>query len=283
MKKTPYQTVQLFATCLVDAFSPDVGMAVVDILEEQGLTVEFPVNQTCCGQPAFNGGFWEDARAMARQTLDVLSATEGPIVIPSGSCTDMIVNHYAELLADEPEYAAKIEDVTSRSYEFTQFLVDELGVTDVGAAHKGRLTYHSSCHGLRGLGISKQPKALLANVEQAEMLELPGEETCCGFGGLFAVKMSDISGAMLQDKLDNIESTGADVVVGVDASCLMHIAGGLQKRGSKVQVKHIAEIIRMRDEGRRMKHLAGSLSHLPTRSPARSNLCQYRAKLSTNV
>ncbi len=249
MKKTPRQTVQLFATCLVDAFYPDVGMAVVDVLEEQGLTVEFPANQTCCGQPAFNGGFWEDARAMARQTLDVLSATKGPIVIPSGSCTDMIVNHYAELLADEPEYAAKIEDVTGRSYEFTQFLVDELGVTDTGAANKGRFTYHSSCHGLRGLGISKQPKALLENVEQAEIVDLPGEETCCGFGGLFAVKMSDISGAMLQDKLDNIKSTGADVVVGVDASCLMHIAGGLQKRGSKVQVKHIAEVIRMKDEG----------------------------------
>ncbi|HEY85052.1 MAG TPA: (Fe-S)-binding protein, partial [Chloroflexi bacterium] len=195
MNKTPCQSVQLFATCLIDAFSPDVGMAVVDILEAQGLTVEFPVNQTCCGQPAFNGGFWEDARAMARQTLDVLSATEGPVVIPSGSCADMIVNHYAELLANEPEYAAKIEDVTSRSYEFTQFLVDELGVRDVGATRKGRLTYHSSCHGLRGLGISKQPKTLLANVDQSEIIELPDEETCCGFGGLFAVKMSDISGA----------------------------------------------------------------------------------------
>ena len=249
MSKAPYQTVQLFATCLVDAFKPGVGMAVVDILEEQGLTVEFPANQTCCGQPAFNGGFWEDARAMARQTLDVLSATKGPIIIPSGSCTDMIVNHYAELLAGEPEYAAKIEDVTSRSYEFTQFLVDELGVTDTGAAYQGRLTYHSSCHGLRGLGISKQPKTLLANVDQAEIVPLPGEETCCGFGGLFAVKMSDISGAMLQDKLDNIESTNADVVVGADVSCLMHIAGGLKKRGSKVQVKHVAEIIRRKDKG----------------------------------
>jgi len=244
------QNVQLFVTCLVDAFYPDVGMSVVDILEEQGLTVEFPFDQTCCGQPAFNGGFWEDARAMARHTLDVLSATTGPIVIPSGSCADMIVNHYAKLLAGDTRYTAKIENVTSRTYEFTQFLVDKLGVTDTGTAYNGRVTYHSSCHGLRGLGIERQPKSLLSNIDEATLVDLPGEKSCCGFGGLFAVKMSHISGAMLADKLDNIESTVADVVVGPDVSCLMHIAGGLQKRGSRVQVKHVAEILRrQKDEG----------------------------------
>jgi L-lactate dehydrogenase complex protein LldE len=241
--QTEIKSVQLFVTCLVDQFFPDVGFAVVEILEELGLTVDFPQGQTCCGQPAFNGGFWDDARAMARHTIDILSQSDAPVVIPSGSCADMIVHHYPEILAGDPTYAAKANEVAGRTYEFTQFLVDVLGVSELRARATGCLTYHASCHGLRGLGLKEQPQRLLANVAGAEQKELPGAEECCGFGGLFAVKMGDISAAILQRKLNNIAATGADTVVGTDVSCLMHIAGGLHRRGSKVQVKHLAEVL----------------------------------------
>lgn len=247
-KNTPPQqpeikTVQLFVTCLVDNFFPDVGFAVVELLERLGLTVEFPQAQTCCGQPAFNGGFWDDARAMARHTIDVLSRSSAPIVVPSGSCAEMIIHHYPEILAGDPAYAAKASEVAGRTYEFTQFLIDVLGVTDLQARASGCLTYHASCHGLRGLGLRNQPRQLLSHVEGIELKELPEAEACCGFGGLFAIKMGDISGAILQRKLDNIEASGADTVVGGDVSCLMHIAGGLRRRGSRVRVKHVAEVL----------------------------------------
>jgi L-lactate dehydrogenase complex protein LldE len=237
------KTVQLFVTCLVDNFYPNVGFAVVEILEDLGLEVEFPRAQTCCGQPAFNGGFWDDARAMARYTINVLSQSDAPIVVPSGSCADMIIHHYPEILAGDITYAAKARNVAQRTYEFSQFVVDVLGVTNLHAHATGCLTYHASCHGLRGLGIKEQPRQLLDQLEGIEFKELPEAEVCCGFGGLFAVKMGDISGAILQRKLDRIESTEADAVVGGDVSCLMHIAGGLRRRGSRVQVKHLAEVL----------------------------------------
>ena len=240
---TDIKTVQLFVTCLVDQFFPDVGFATVDILERLGLTVEFPQKQTCCGQPAFNGGFWDDARAMARYTVDLLSRSDAPIVLPSGSCADMIIHHYPEILAGDPAYAAKAKDVASRTYELTQFLVDVLGVSDLQISCKAKVAYHASCHGLRGLGVKAQPHQLLANVAGLEQTELTGAEECCGFGGLFAVKMGDISGAILAKKLDNIEASGAEIIVGTDVSCLMNIAGGLHRRGSRVQVKHLAEIL----------------------------------------
>ena len=241
---THIKTVQLFVTCLVDKFFPDTGFAVVDILEELGLTVEFPLDQTCCGQPAFNAGFWDDTGAMARYTIDILSQSNAPVVIPSGSCGDMIIHHYVELLADDPIYAAKAQALSERTYEFTQFLVDVLGVTDLKSTATDCVAYHASCHGLRGLGLKNQPQQLLDQVEGIEQKALAGREECCGFGGLFAVKMSQISGAILQRKLENIEASGAETIVGTDVSCLMHIAGGLQRRGSSIQVKHIADILR---------------------------------------
>lgn len=241
---TDIKTVQLFVTCLVDKFFPDTGFAVVEILEGLGLTVEFPLEQTCCGQPAFNGGFWEDARAMACYTIDILSHSESPVVIPSGSCGDMIIHHYADLLADDPDYADKANALSQRTYEFTQFLIDVLGVTDLQRTASDCIAYHASCHGLRGLGLTSQPQKLLDQVAGLEQKELPAKEECCGFGGLFAIKMSQISGAILQRKLDNIEASGADTIVGTDVSCLMHIAGGLQRRGSSIQVKHIADVLR---------------------------------------
>lgn len=242
MEKTS-QIVNLFVTCLVDSFFPNVGLATAGLLEKQGLTVNVPMKQSCCGQPAFNGGHWEEARPLARHTLDVLSQTQGPIILPSGSCGEMIRHHYHDLLADEPAYVDRLNDVASRTFELTQFLVDELGVTDVGANCNGCATYHPSCHGLRGLNLRTQPQALLNQVEGLNLTELPAAEECCGFGGLFSVKMSDISGAMLKLKLDNIEASGADTVVGGDVSCLMNIAGGLRRRGSDIEVKHIAELL----------------------------------------
>ncbi|MBI1882223.1 MAG: (Fe-S)-binding protein [Chloroflexi bacterium] len=234
---------QLFVTCLVDNFFPDVGFAVVKILEDLGLAVEFPQAQTCCGQPAFNGGLWDDARAMARHTINVLSQSDAPIVVPSGSCAEMLIHHYPEILAGDMTYATQAKEVAQRTYEISQFLVDILGVADLQAHASGCLTYHASCHGLRGLGLSEQPRQLLGHVKGIELKELPEAEACCGFGGLFAVKMGNISGAILQRKLDNIEATGADTIVGGDVSCLMHIAGGLRRRGSRVRVKHLAEVL----------------------------------------
>ena len=240
---SPPKSVQLFITCLIEAIRPEAGMAVVAVLERLGLTVEFPSGQTCCGQPAFNAGGWADARAMARHTLDVLSQSPAPVVVPSGSCADMIVHHYPELLAGDPKYGPLAQSVAARTYEFTQFIVEVLGVADLNAHFDGKIVYHPSCHLLRGLGVTEPPRKLLASVQGAEVADLPGATECCGFGGLFAVKMSDISGAMLKHKLDNIEGTGADTVVGCDVSCLLHIGGGLHRRGSKVEVKHLAEIL----------------------------------------
>lgn len=238
--------VQLFATCLIETLRPEAGMAVVRVLEKLGVTVEFPERQTCCGQPAFNGGAWDDARAMARHTLDVFSA-DAPIVIPSGSCADMLVHHYPELLAGDDKYGPLAEKISARTYEFTQFLVDILGVTDLNAHISERVTYHPSCHLLRGLKIIEPPRELLKHIHGGASVELPNATECCGFGGLFAIKLPEISSAMLDRKLDAIESTNAQMVVGCDVSCLLHIGGGLHRRGDKIETKHLAELL-VRDE-----------------------------------
>ena len=235
--------VQLMVTCLVDSLAPDVGFAVVRILERAGVQVEVPRGQTCCGQPAFNAGSWDDARAMARYTIDVFSRSDAPVVVPSGSCGDMVIHQAAQLLAGDPAYAKPAKALADRTYELTAFLVDVLGITNTGAHFEGRLTYHPACHGLRGLGLSQQPRALVDGIRGAQVCPLPEAETCCGFGGLFALKMADISSALLARKIANIEASGADTVVATDISCLTHIAGGLRRKGSAVQVKHLAEVL----------------------------------------
>jgi L-lactate dehydrogenase complex protein LldE len=233
----------LFATCLVDRFYPRVADAVVSILEREGLEVIVPPDQTCCGQPAFNGGFAGPAAAMARHTIDVLTALPDPVVVPSGSCADMIVNRYPELLRDDPVYAPRAHDLAGRTFELCQFLVDVLAVTLTAAPDGPRLAYHASCHGLRGLGLRGQPRQLLQSVAGSRASDLPDAETCCGFGGLFAVKMGGISAAMLHAKLSAIEASGADAVVATDVSCLMHIGGGLHRGGRPVRTLHIAEVL----------------------------------------
>jgi L-lactate dehydrogenase complex protein LldE len=180
---------------------------------------------------------------MAKHTIDVLSRSEAPVIVPSGSCADMLIHHYPELLASDPVYGPKAKALAARTYEFTQFVVEIMGVTDLGSHFRGKVTYHPSCHLLRGLNSRSAPKQLLAGLKEAEVVDLPDAETCCGFGGLFAVKMSDISGAMLKHKLDNIESAKAQTVVACDVSCLLHIGGGLHRRGSTIETRHLAELL----------------------------------------
>ena len=237
------RAVQLLATCLVDHLYPRVGLAVADVLERAGLEVVVPEGQTCCGQPAFNAGCQDEARAMARHTVDVLTRSDAPVVVPSGSCADMLVHHAPALLAGEPDYGLRAAALAGRTYELTQFLVDVLGQVSCGACARDSMTYHPSCHGLRGLGLRAQPLALLDAVDNMDLRPLPDADTCCGFGGLFSVKMSAISGAMLDRKLDAIAASGASTVVATDVSCLMHIAGGLRRRGSSVGVRHLAEVL----------------------------------------
>lgn len=249
MKENAPRTVQLFVTCLVETLRPEAGMAVVHVLEELGVQVECPRAQTCCGQPAFNAGAWDDARAMGRYTLDVLAQSAAPIVVPSGSCGDMLVHHYPELFAADPVYGPRAEQIAARTYEFSQFLVEVLGVTDLHARFAGRVAYHPSCHLARGMGITTPPRELVSYVQDAEVVELSGANECCGFGGLFAIKMGDISSAMLERKLDAIASAKVQTVVGCDVSCLVHIGGGLHRRGMNVQTKHLAEILASNSKG----------------------------------
>jgi len=236
-------TIQLFITCLVDTFFPNTGEAMVDVLSRLDVGVEFPVDQTCCGQPAFNAGLWPDARKMAEHTIQVFEASQNEIVAPSGSCVGMIRHGYLELFADDPKWLPRAEALAARTYEFTEYLVDVLGVTNVGARWDGLLSYHPSCHLLRGLGVDRQPRALLANVQGATLVELPHAEECCGFGGVFSVEHPEISAEMLQRKISNLEASEAPTLVLADTGCRMHIAGGLNKENKVQRVVHIAEVL----------------------------------------
>ncbi len=234
--------VQLFVTCMVDNLYPDIGEDVVTVLERAGVAIEAPAGQTCCGQPAFNGGFLDEAREMARHFLDVFADTEGPIVSPSGSCAAMVVHHYPELFADDPENLARAQAVAARVREFSQFIVDDLGLNYAGG-RPGRYTYHPSCHLTRELGVRGKAETLLDNIPDAERLPLPDAEACCGFGGLFSVKMPEVSTAMMNHKLETIEESGAETCVVCDVSCMTHLNGGLISQGKQPIVKHLAQIL----------------------------------------
>ena len=237
------ETINLFVTCIIDTLYPEIGEAVVSVLENAGVEVAFPRGQTCCGQPAFNAGLRAQARPMAEHTIAVFENTDGPIVLPSGSCTAMIRHGYRELFADDPQWLARVNDLAERTYEFSEFLVDVLKVVDLGAWYNGKITYHSSCHQLRDLGVNRQPRALLAAVEGAEFVELPHSDECCGFGGVFSIEYPQISTAMLERKISNIDESSAPVVVSCDAGCLTNINGGLHRQGKPQRVVHIAEIL----------------------------------------
>ena len=240
---TVVETAQLFVTCLVDGLHPGVGRATVQLLERLGYAVEFPRDQTCCGQPAFNSGFRREARAMVAHTIRVLDATEGPIVIPSGSCAAMLSKHAMELVADDPELAAGARRVAGRIRELSTFLAEHVDALPPSRIDPCVGTYHHCCHGLRELGIEQQPLDLLDGVEGLELVPLVDADECCGFGGLFSIEMPEVSAAILRTKLRHIQETGADAVIAGDVSCLMHIAGGLHRIGSPIQVRHVAEVL----------------------------------------
>ncbi|GGA28918.1 (Fe-S)-binding protein [Paenibacillus physcomitrellae] len=233
--------VSLFITCLSDAIYPRVGEAMVRLLAKYGVQLDFPDVQTCCGQPAYNSGYWDEARKSAKTVLEAFEDSDF-VVSPSGSCTYM-VHHYAHLFQDDPVYLDKAVKLQEKTYEFTQFLVHVLGITDVGAVFPHKVTYHPSCHGSRLLGIKDEPMQLLNGVSGLQFVPLPFAEDCCGFGGTFAVKMSDISGAMVTEKADHVKETEAEVLVGLDMGCLMNIAGNLRYRGEPVKVMHLAELL----------------------------------------
>jgi L-lactate dehydrogenase complex protein LldE len=238
--------VQLFVTCLVDTFYPETGQAIVNVLSHLGVTVEFPTAQTCCGQPAYNAGLRSAARPLAEQTIKVFEAVPGPVIIPSGSCAVMIKHGYPELFANDPIWLARAQALAARTYEFTEFIVDVLGVVDLGARWSGKLAYHASCHPYRHLGLDRQPQALLAAVQDAEIIPLPAFDDCCGFGGVFSIKHPELSAEMLKRKIANLDLCAAPTLVVTEAGCRMHIAGGLSKQKMPQRVIHIAEVLNNR-------------------------------------
>ena len=241
----PKPRASIFITCLVDQFYPEVGEAMVKVLREQGVSLSFPRAQTCCGQPAFNAGYQSDARDLAKRFISIFD-DDSYVVAPSGSCTSMVRVFYPDLFKDDPKMMEKARALGARIFEFSEFLVKVLDVTDVGASHQGSIAYHPSCHLIRELGVRCEPGQLLENVKGVEMKDLPDSEQCCGFGGSFAVKYPHISGSILERKLDCIKKSGADTLVANDAGCLMHMAGGLKRQKIPVQAKHIAEILASR-------------------------------------
>ncbi|WP_028579611.1 (Fe-S)-binding protein [Desulfogranum japonicum] len=240
MKHTP--PVTLFVQCIIDTIYPDVAEAMVKVLEDLNIQVSCPTSQTCCGQPAFNSGHRQVAKAAACKFIDLFEEAE-IIISPSGSCVNMVRHHYPELFADDPEMQKRAIKVGAKTYEFTQYLVDVLQAEDVGARFARKVTYHASCHLNRFLGVDRQPRALLSHIREMELIEMKDADRCCGFGGTFAVKYSDISEAILKEKVDNILQTGAEVVTGCDMGCLMNIQGMLSRINASVEVKHIAQLL----------------------------------------
>jgi L-lactate dehydrogenase complex protein LldE len=235
--------VALFVTCLVDLYRPSVGFAAVRLLEQAGCVVEVPSAQTCCGQPAYNSGEKATAKRIAAQTIEAFEGYDY-VVVPSGSCGGMISHHYPALFADDPTMALRAERLAKRTHELISFLTDVCGmITPEPVTWPATATYHDSCSGLRELDIKKQPRRLLAGVEGLTLKELPNAETCCGFGGAFCVKYPDISNHMVTEKAEAIESTGADLLLAGDMGCLLNMAGKLKRRGSRVQVRHVAEVL----------------------------------------
>jgi L-lactate dehydrogenase complex protein LldE len=235
--------VSLFVTCLVDQMWPSVGTATVEVLRRAGCEVDFDARQTCCAQPAFNSGWRVEARRVARAQLELLDADRNEaLVLPSGSCTAML-RHLAELFEAGDPWHAKAVALAARTHELSAFLVDVLGVTDLGARYAGRLTWHDACHGLRDLGLGRQPRALLSKVLDAELVEAGSAQSCCGFGGTFSVKYPELSVAMLDQKLQALEQAGVDAIVSGDVSCLMQIGGRLHRRGSPIRTLHLAELL----------------------------------------
>ena len=232
----------LFVTCLVDQFAPEVGESMVRVLRSLGVQVDFPEGQTCCGQPAFNSGFQKEARDLAGRSLKVFQGNDY-VVVPSGSCGAMLRNFYPELLRHDTRLHQEATALGTRVYEFSEFLVKVLGVTDLGGELPCKVTYHDACHLRRELGVISEPRALIRGVKGAELVEMELSDVCCGFGGTFSMKYADISGAILEDKLLYAQNTGADYLIANDTGCLMHMGGALERRGARLKVMHLAQFL----------------------------------------
>jgi L-lactate dehydrogenase complex protein LldE len=247
MMAGPRPRVALFITCLADTLFPDVGKATVAVLERLGVEVAFPRGQTCCGQAHINTGYQRDALALVRHHVEVFEPYEA-VVAPSGSCVGAVRHQHAMVAetAGDPRLADRARTVASRTYDLSEYLVDVIGVTDVGATYPHTVTYHPTCHSLRMIRVGDKPLRLLREVRGLRLVELPDAEECCGFGGTFAVKNADTSTAMLADKMSAVLSTGAEVCISGDSSCLMHIGGGLSRLRTGVRTVHLAEILASR-------------------------------------
>ena len=238
---SPSPRAAFMVTCLGDLFYPEVGERIVRLLQRLGVTVEFPSGQTCCGLPLFNSGHHDEAARVARRTVDLFAGAEH-VVVPSGSCAWMVKHEYPGLMPDAASRAAA-EGLAARTSELSQFLVKVLGRRKFQSAVEGTVTYHDSCHLLRGLHESQSPRALLRELAGARFVELTGADECCGFGGSFSVRLPEVSTAILDKKLANVEASGAACVVACDAGCLMQMRGGLSRRGSRVRALHLAEVL----------------------------------------
>lgn len=236
------RNVALFVTCLVDLFRPSVGFSAVKLLEEAGCVVSVPRGQTCCGQPAYNQGARDDTIALAKQTIEALSGYDH-VVVPSGSCAGMLQKHYVSLFSPDDPWQAKAKDLADRTYELIMFLTDVLNIQEIDTTLDAIVTYHDSCSGLRELGIKEQPRKLLRSIDRLSLNEMSNADVCCGFGGTFCVKYPEISTKMVSDKVDNIEASEADLLLAGDLGCLLNIVGRLKRRGSRVEARHVAEVL----------------------------------------
>ncbi|MBL4725992.1 MAG: (Fe-S)-binding protein [Rhizobiaceae bacterium] len=234
--------VALFVTCLVDLFRPSVGFASVKLLEDAGCDLEVPMAQTCCGQPAWNSGDRADTRDLAEAVIRNFEDYDY-IVAPSGSCAGMLKKHYPEVFKGDPIWESRVERFSEKVYELTSFLVDVLKVEKVDAILKADITYHDSCAGLRELGIQEQPRKLVKSIKGVTMTEMKNSDVCCGFGGTFAVKYSEISNSIVTTKTEHIEETSAQMLLAGDLGCLLNMAGKLRRENSSIEVRHVAEVL----------------------------------------
>ncbi|ANU38215.1 (Fe-S)-binding protein [Vibrio scophthalmi] len=234
--------VNFFVTCICDTVKSEVAKKTVLLLEELGCEILFPKKQGCCGQPSLNSGYIEQSKPAMKNLIEAFEGNDYPIVTPAGSCAAAI-KKYPEYLVDEPEWALRAQKVADRLYELTQFIVNQLGVTHVGARLQGRAVYHPSCSLIRKLGVREEPLALLAAVEGLEMVPIKNQETCCGFGGTFSVKMAEISGEMVKEKVQHISDAEPDFLIGADSSCLINIGGRVSREGKPVKVMHIVDVL----------------------------------------
>ena len=237
------ERVTLFASCMVDQIAPTVGESTVDVLEHLGIAVDFLDDQTCCGQPAFNSGFRSESLPVATRFIELFEQVTGPIVVPSGSCAAMVRNFYADLFRGDEKMTIRARRLGERLYELSEFITRFFGTDAIKGTLADTATYHKCCHLLREIGVDEEPMKILSNVEGLQMTPLERADVCCGFGGAFSVKMPDISSAILDEKLDNIETNGSNMVIAADTGCVYQMQGGLRRRGSAVEVVHIAEVL----------------------------------------